>query len=51
MIDVLKSTIKLLVVDVLIKCTLGGAVDGVWCFIKEHQKEVKDILDSTRDGG
>lgn len=51
MIDVLKSTIKLLVVDVLIKGTLGGAADGIWCFIKEHQKEVEDILKSVKDGG
>lgn len=51
MIDVLKSTIKVLVVDVLIKSTLSGAADGIWCFIKEHQKEVKDILNSVRDGG
>ena len=51
MIDVIKTTARTLIIDVIIRGTIGGVVEGLWAFMKENQEKVTDLFMKMRDGG
>jgi hypothetical protein len=51
MIDVIKTIARTLIVDIIIRGTIGGVVDGLWAFMKENQEKVTDLFMNMRDGG
>lgn len=49
--DILRTITRTLIVDVIIRGTIGGVVEGLWAFIKENQEKVTDLFMEMRDGG